>query len=43
VLTNQEKLFLLMIHEPTLRKDLLERLEKLGLLAAFLEIENETN
>lgn len=38
-----DKLFLKMIHDPALRTDLLARLEKLGLLSAFLEIENETN
>lgn len=42
-MNEMDKLFLKMIHDPALRKDLLVRLERLGLLSAFLEIENETN
>lgn len=34
--------FLNLIHEPELRANLLARLERLGLLSAFLEIESET-
>ena len=41
-MNENDKLFLQMIHDPLLRAGLLERLEKLGLLSAFLEIENET-
>ena len=41
-MNEMDKLFLKMIHDPALRKDLLVRLEKLGLLSAFLEIENGT-
>ena len=42
-MSEQDKMFLQMVHDPTLKADLLVRLEKLGLLSAFLEIENETN
>ena len=42
-MSEQEKRFLEMIHDPTLKADLLVRLEKLGLLSAFLEIENGTS
>ena len=42
IVNEMDKLFLKMIHDPALREDLLVRLEKLGLLSAFLEIENET-
>ena len=34
--------FLEMLHDPALRANLLVRLEKLGLLSAFLQAENET-
>lgn len=42
MLNSQELMFLKMVHDPELRKVLLVRLEKLGLLSAFLEKENET-
>ena len=42
-LTEQEKLFLRMVHDPDLRRVLLERLEKLGLLSAFLQAETGTS
>ena len=41
-MSENEILFLELVHEPSLRINLLERLEKLGLLSAFLQIENET-
>ena len=41
-ITEEDKQFLRMIYDPILRADLLVRLEKLGLLSAFLEVENET-
>lgn len=41
-MSEQDRLFLKMIHDPELREGLLERLEKLGLLSAFLQVENET-
>lgn len=34
--------FLEMLHDPALRANLLVRLEKLGLLSSFLQVENET-
>ena len=42
-MSEEDKRFLQMIYDPALRKDLLARLERLGLLSAFLEIENGTN
>ena len=42
-LTAEEKEFLRLVNDPDLREALLERLEKLGLLAAFLEAERGTN
>ena len=41
-MSESEKRFLEMIHDPALRANLLVRLEKLELLSAFLEIENGT-
>ena len=41
MLSNEEKRFLALANAPN-RKDLLERLEKLELLAAFLAAENGT-
>lgn len=41
-MNNQDKMFLEMIHSPDLIVGLLERLERLGLLSAFLEAGNET-
>ena len=41
-MTDYEAIFLQMINDPDLRQDLLERLEQTGLLAAFLQAENET-
>ena len=41
-MSENEKKFLTMIHDPELREALLVRLEKLGLLSAFLAIESET-
>ena len=41
-MSQDEKRFLQMIHDPALREALLVRLEKLGLLSAFLEAENGT-
>ena len=38
-----EQQFLDMVHDPTLREVLLERLARLGLLSAFLQAENGTN
>lgn len=42
-MTEDEIRFLQMIHDPEIREDLLARLEKQGLLSAFLAIENGTN
>ena len=41
-MSEEDITFLRMIKSPALRSTLLERLEKLGLLDAFLEIENGT-
>lgn len=41
-LTRQEVMFLELAHDSINRLDLLARLEKLGLLSAFLEAENGT-
>ena len=41
-MNEREEKFLQMIHDPTLRPTLLGRLEKLGLLSAFLAVENGT-
>lgn len=41
-LTEQESLFLQLANDPVTRSTLLARLEKLGLLSAFLEAENGT-
>lgn len=41
-MTNNEKRFLEMVHDPELRPILLERLRRIGLLSVFQEIENET-
>lgn len=38
-----EKQFIKLANDPKLRSHLLERLEKLGLLAAFLQAKNGTN
>lgn len=43
MLNEKEMLFLYMVNDPMLRKDLLERLERLGLRSAFLEAETGTN
>ena len=42
IVTNYDLLFLEMLHDPKLKQDLLARLERIGLLAAFLEAANET-
>ena len=42
-ITEEEKMFLRMIYDPVLREDLQARLERLGLLSAFLEVESETS
>ena len=41
-MSEYERMFLEMLHDPKLKQDLLARLERIGLLAAFLEAENET-
>lgn len=41
-LTEREEMFLKMVNDPELRPHLLARLEKLGLLSAFLQEENGT-
>lgn len=41
-MTEDERRFLDMVHDPEIRQDLLARLEQLGLLAAFLSAESET-
>ena len=41
-ITKEEAEFLRIVNDPALRADLLERLAQLGLLAAFLRVENET-
>ena len=41
-LTESEKKFLQIVNDPAVRAHLLDRLEQLGLLAAFLEAENGT-
>lgn len=41
-MSDDEKRFLEMVHDPVLRQALLVRLETLGLLSAFLLAENET-
>ena len=41
-MNEHERMFLEMLHDPKLKQDLLERLEKIGLLSAFLQAENET-
>ena len=41
-LTMEEQLFLTLANDPVSRAGLLERLETLGLLSAFLEAENGT-
>lgn len=40
--SEEEKMFLQMVHDPVSRQHLLDRLEQLGLLSAFLEAENGT-
>lgn len=42
-MTDEEKRFLEIVNDAELREYLLARLEQLGLLAAFLAAENETN
>lgn len=42
-MTEEEKQFLEMVHNPEIREALLERLARLGLLAAFLAAENGTS
>ena len=41
-MSDEDKLFLKMLHDPALRANLLERLEQLGLLASFQKVEYET-
>ena len=41
-MNEDEILFLRIANDPVFRSVLLERLEKLGLLAAFLSVESET-
>jgi len=41
-MNDQDIQFLTILHNPALRAGLLERLEQLGLLASFLQVENET-
>lgn len=41
-LSKDEEEFLRLANDPQLRQDLLARLEKLGLLSAFLQAESET-
>lgn len=41
-LTDSERQFLKQANNPAVRANLLERLERLGLLAAFLQVEIET-
>ena len=41
-MNEEERLFLKMLHDETLRANLLARLEQLELLSSFLEVENET-
>ena len=41
-MSEEDKKFLKLLHNKTLRANLLERLERLGLLSSFLEVENET-
>lgn len=43
MLTDEEKLFLEIVHDAELRAHLLARLEAEGLLFAFLEAESETS
>lgn len=40
-LTREETAFLRMVNDPYLRKDLLARLEEIGLLEDFLKVEEE--
>ena len=41
-ISQEEKRFLQIVNDISLREFLLARLEKLGLLSAFLEVESET-
>lgn len=41
-ITDEEKMFLELVQDPVSRKGLLDRLQDLGLLSAFLEAENGT-
>ena len=41
-MNENDRQFLQMVHDPALRSVLLARLEKLGLLSAFLEVESGT-
>ena len=41
-MTNDEKRFLDMVHDPELKPILLERLHRIGLLSEFLAVENGT-
>ena len=41
-MNEDDKLFLKMIYDPSLREGLLERLERLELLSSFLEVLSET-
>jgi UTP:GlnB (protein PII) uridylyltransferase len=42
-LSQNEILFLEIVHNPVIRPNLLDRLQDLGLLSAFLQVENGTN
>ena len=41
-ITDRERMFLELVQDPVSRRGLLDRLQDLGLLSAFLEAENET-
>lgn len=41
-ITDEERMFLELVQDPVSRKGLLDRLQGLGLLSAFLEAENGT-
>ena len=42
ILSEEDQMFLKIVHDPSLRAALLERLQALGLLDAFLQVESET-
>lgn len=42
ILSDEDRKFLSIVHNKSIRKDLLERLQDLGELHAFLEVENGT-